>query len=138
MTPSLALCVFGLFLLWLFAKERKLRKNVSFALWIPLSWAFIVGSKPVSLWLGINPNLGSTEYVEDSILDKVIFAVLIASGLVVLMKDAQIGAPFFCTTNGYSRIFSILESALCGPTIRSSPSRDGPKTSGMSSWYWSS
>ncbi len=86
MTPSLALCVFGLFLLWLFAKERKLRKNVSFALWIPLSWAFIVGSKPVSLWLGINPNLGSTEYVEDSILDKVIFAVLIASGLVVLMK----------------------------------------------------
>lgn len=60
---------------------------VSHALWIPVVWLLIVASRPVSVWFGSNIGMQSMEeYAEGSPLDRNIFAVLIISGLFVLMR----------------------------------------------------
>src|SRR5437879_11080856 len=85
MPSSIALCLFALFILWLFVRDAKARKEVSSALWIPLTWAFIIGSRPVSLWLA-----GSVEIpaggIQDHAIDKTVFLFLIIAGLFVLWR----------------------------------------------------
>src|SRR6266576_4330879 len=87
MPPSLALCLCVAFILWLFVKDARLRNNISGALWIPLTWAFVIGSKPVSLWLGAGSDLVSADgYLQDKLLDKALFLFLIIAGLFVLWR----------------------------------------------------
>jgi O-antigen ligase len=57
------------------------------ALWIVLLWIFIVGSRPVSLWFGLGKQWVRPEDIaEGSPLDRYIFIVLIALGLMVLHR----------------------------------------------------
>jgi len=82
---ALLICIF--FVLWLFARDRKWRPMTSWALWIPLLWIAIVGSRPASLWFGggietENP----AAYLEGSPLDRYVFLVLFVIGLVVLCR----------------------------------------------------
>lgn len=69
-----------LFILWLFKRDAN-RRKVSFALWIPLTWAFIIASKPISVWLGLgSATSGGEGYVEGSPFDRMFFLVLIVAG----------------------------------------------------------
>lgn len=75
-----------LFILWLFAWDRK-RRNVSTALWIPLAWALILGSKPLSVWFGLGRQFETVDdYLEGSPFDRFIFLFLITVGLFVLAR----------------------------------------------------
>src|ERR1700730_17931729 len=86
MSASIATFLCLAFIIWLFAKDAKLRKG-SAALWIPLIWAVIMGSKPVSLWLGYSREfILHGELPEDPFIDKAQFFLLIALGLIVLSR----------------------------------------------------
>jgi len=58
----------------------------SWALWIVLVWVLIIGSRPVSIWLGEGTHFEKVDdYLEGSPLDRNVFSVLIISGLLVLL-----------------------------------------------------
>jgi len=87
MPPTLALSGCALFVFWLFAKDSRRRGKISAALWIPLTWAFIISSKPVSVWLGMGSGLlDDGGAPQDQLIDKAIFLGLIAAGLFVLSR----------------------------------------------------
>ena len=86
MPPSVALCLTCLLIGWLFYQDRKAYQGASGALWIPLVWACIVGSKPLSLWLGIQGDVGADGFVQDSLLDKALYLVLMLGAVFILMS----------------------------------------------------
>jgi len=81
-TLIFAIGIFGLFLL-----NRDAEARTSKALWIPVVWLLIVGSRPVSIWLQIAPQTQSPEqYLDGSPVDRFVFAVLLVVGLIVLFR----------------------------------------------------
>ena len=70
------------FSLWLVARERRREGRASLALWLPITWMLILGSRPVSMWLGLEGS-GGTD-LEGSPLDANIFLLLIVGALLVL------------------------------------------------------
>lgn len=86
MPKQLALFSFILFILWLFIRDKKLHPMTSWALWIPLLWIMIIGSRPVSAWFGAGINVESPEeYLEGSPFDRNVFLALIIAALLVLL-----------------------------------------------------
>jgi exopolysaccharide production protein ExoQ len=71
-------------LLGLFALDRIRKVETSIALWIPVVWLFIAGSRPLSFWLF--PGMGDTtdRYIEGSPFDRNVLTVLIVAALIVL------------------------------------------------------
>jgi exopolysaccharide production protein ExoQ len=58
----------------------------SAALWVPLLWIAIVGSRPISFWLGGGIHIVRPEdYLEGSPLDRGVYTLLLVMGLVVLL-----------------------------------------------------
>lgn len=84
MPPVLALLICVVFIGWLLATER--RKG-SIALWIPIAWMAILGSRPVSVWLGMAKTMETTEdYLEGSPVDRLVFLLLIVAAVVLLLR----------------------------------------------------
>lgn len=83
-----AVIIFLLCTLWLFARDRKLRPMTSWALWVPLLWIMIIGSRSISLWTGerVDPDLAPAAYLEGSPVDRNIFLLLIIAGLAILWR----------------------------------------------------
>lgn len=87
MAPKLALFICIVFILWLFARDRKLRPMTSWSLWVVLFWIMIIGSRAVSSWFGTEVQIEKVEdYIEGSPLDRNVFLLLIIAGLVVLLR----------------------------------------------------
>jgi len=87
MPPQLALFICIIFILFLFARDRKLRPMTSRELWIPLLWIVIIGTRPVSLWFGGGLHIETPDdYLAGSPLDRMVFSILIISGLMVLLR----------------------------------------------------
>jgi len=54
---------------------------------MPVIWASIIGSKPLSVWLGLTPpSSASAGLSDDALLDKALYIFLIFGGIVVLSK----------------------------------------------------
>jgi O-antigen ligase len=94
MSPSLATLVCAVGILGLFFLDRDKTVHTSKALWIPVIWLWINGSRPVSMWLGMSPTEGdASQLLEGSPVDRMIFAILITAGLVVLIcRRSQVTA----------------------------------------------
>lgn len=97
MPPFVASIVFVIGIAGLFYLDRHDRPHVSPALWIPAVWFFLIGSRVVSLWLGIGGNFGAVDatdaYVEGSPIDRAVFTILILAAMVVLLKRSdKVGA----------------------------------------------
>ncbi len=105
MPPSIAtlICIIGI--VGLFALDRKLNAQTSKALWIPIIWVIINGSRPVSMWLGVAPEFVSAQaYFEGSPLDRNIYICLLVVGLIVLFgRMKQFGA--LLRANGLIMLF---------------------------------
>src|SRR6266850_1226315 len=94
MLPWVATVVCVLGILGLFALDRDRQSQTSKALWIPVVWLWIVGSREVSLWLAVfgighaGTELNSPDvYLESgSPPDRLVFATLIFFGVVVLVR----------------------------------------------------
>lgn len=84
MSPSLAVLAYACGIAGLFLLDRDSSVPTSKALWIPVIWLWIVGSRPVSVWLGITP-ADATNVQLDSPVDRFSFLALLAVGLIVLL-----------------------------------------------------
>jgi exopolysaccharide production protein ExoQ len=87
MPPELAAVIFALGILGLCLFDRDPKVRTSKALWVPVLWFLIVGSREVSRWLevfGMGAGAINDEYVEGNPIDRVIYAGLLALGLALL------------------------------------------------------
>jgi exopolysaccharide production protein ExoQ len=87
MPPRLALVIFSAAILGLLVRDMRRAPRVSLALWIPLLWMTLIGSRLPSEWLsGTEAATSQNAYLEGSPLDRNIFLFLIVSGLAVLLR----------------------------------------------------
>lgn len=87
MPPPLALFLTTAFVFVLFWRDLKEKPPVTGALWIPLVWTLILGSRGVSQWLGFGGTDDTTSgLVEGSPLDAATFLSLQLAGLLVLFR----------------------------------------------------
>ncbi len=87
MPRQLAAALFIGFIIWLFVRDRAQRPGVSGALWIPLMWLLVVGSRPVSQWFEGGLEMETPDqYLKGSPFDMAIFLTLIVGGVLVLMQ----------------------------------------------------
>lgn len=90
MSPLIATFVFAIAVLALFALDRERNVRTSKSLWLPVAWIWIIGSRPVSAWLGIGSGTDTAvELAEGSPLDASVFAVLLAAGVIVLISRTR-------------------------------------------------
>jgi exopolysaccharide production protein ExoQ len=85
MPPQLALLLTTIFVLFLFWRDVKERPPITGALWIPLLWMLILGSRGPSEWLFGFGSSYETQ-TEGSPLDAAVYFSLPFVGLVVLMR----------------------------------------------------
>jgi O-antigen ligase len=87
MSPQTALAACFLAIVWLAGSDMKRRGGGSSALWIVVMWLIILGTRPVSTWLGQDALMETTDdYVEGSPIDRNVFILLMVAGLVVLAR----------------------------------------------------
>jgi exopolysaccharide production protein ExoQ len=105
MTADLATGIFVTGILGLFWLDRDGAHRVSRALWIPVVWTLIAGSRMVSEWLQPGYVAESPEVLLDgSPLDRLVLAVLLGAGLMVLgTRGPRVGA--ILRTNGALVLF---------------------------------
>jgi O-antigen ligase len=83
--PIIASLLTVAFIIFLFRRDIREKPNVMGALWLPLIWMLIIGSRFISLWLNLfGFHMGAVTLEEGSPLDACVFFVLIAAGLYVL------------------------------------------------------
>jgi exopolysaccharide production protein ExoQ len=88
----IATLVFGVCVFWLFRLVRDPNVRMSKALWIPVLWLFIAGSRPVSMWFNDVSNASdatadaSSSYYSGSPLEASVFEGLEAAGLIILIR----------------------------------------------------
>lgn len=92
MSPSLATSVFVFGILGLFMLDRERKARTSWALWLPMMWLLIAGSRHVSAWLGTGPAMSQEQYLVGSPLDATIYALLLAAAIVALIGRRRIVA----------------------------------------------
>jgi exopolysaccharide production protein ExoQ len=107
MPPGIATVVFALGILVMFTLDRDRDGRTSKALWIPVVWMLIAGSRAVSQWLGFAPVIETADQALDgSPLDRNVLTGLITAGLLVLAgRGREVGrllrangiiVAFFC------------------------------------------
>lgn len=90
MPPSVASCLFTIVIAGLFVLNRDREARTSAALWIPVFWLLISGSRPLSVWLGVGPSGSSEQYLEGSPFDRLVYLVLLTAGVLVLVARKKI------------------------------------------------
>src|SRR6266852_507345 len=86
MSPQIATIFFISGILGLFMLNWDWKARTSKALWIPVVWLWIAGSRPVSVWWeGYWPQGSPDQYLEGSPLDRNVFIGLLALGVIVLV-----------------------------------------------------
>ena len=92
MSSLLALLICGVGVAGLLFLDRNKSVRNSPALWLPVVWLWIAGSRPVSVWLGTGGGGSLASTLDGSPLDAAIFEALILAGLIVLFhrKDRTI------------------------------------------------
>ena len=87
MSPTIATLVFALGVTGFFLFDRDLKARTSKAIWIPVIWLLINGSRSVATWLSGQVAVKmqkSSQYLEGSPADMWTYVGLMAAGLVIL------------------------------------------------------
>lgn len=91
MPPRVATIIFILGVFWLFALNRQPKGKFSRALWIPVIWLLIAGSRNVGQWLDMSsPMDQGSRYIDGNPIDRTILTALMALGLVVLLQRIKL------------------------------------------------
>jgi exopolysaccharide production protein ExoQ len=83
---ALLICITGIAGLFFLNRDKSVRNST--ALWLPVIWLWIVGSRPVSAWLGMGGTSGGTlaSTLDGSPLDAAVFGILVLAGIAVLFS----------------------------------------------------
>ncbi len=86
MSTNLALLIFSIGIAGLFFLNRDNSVRTSKALWLPVIWLWIIGSRPVSMWFGMGATSGNSldATLDGSPMDAAVFGTLLAIGVIVL------------------------------------------------------
>jgi len=92
MPPLIAATVLAAGIVGLFVLDRDETLRASKALWIPLTWLLIVGSRPVSAWLQLGQPIDASDFYmgEGSPLDRNVFTALLLAGIAVLIARRRV------------------------------------------------
>ena len=89
MPPQIATILCIIFILYLYRMEFKHESNVSSAIWIPLIWFAIIGSRDVSQWWYLD-TVDTQEFLTlitaGNDIDRNVFLILELAGLLVITK----------------------------------------------------
>jgi exopolysaccharide production protein ExoQ len=113
MPPSIAAAIFAIGILVLFVLDRQPSVRTSVALWIPVIWVLINGSRPISLWMQSGRVVDSPSAILDgSPLDALVYGILIAASIfVIAARRQQVGA--LLRANGPVLVFFL----YCGISV---------------------
>jgi exopolysaccharide production protein ExoQ len=89
MSPSLARLIYLCGIAGLFYLDRDNDSKTSKALWLPVLYLWIIGSRPISDWLGMAPPADVDVQMDGSPVDRAFFLVLLIAGLCVLFHRGQ-------------------------------------------------
>jgi len=81
---AVILCLW--FVVHLFRADARENPDASAALFVPLTWMFLAGSRYVSSWLSLGGPATSGSYDEGSPIDAATFFTLIAAGAIILYR----------------------------------------------------
>jgi exopolysaccharide production protein ExoQ len=84
MSPSLASLFYICGIAGLFYLNRDNSIRTSKALWLPVAYLWVLGSRPLSVWLGIGPASGTNIQLEGSPVDAAFFQILLIAGICIL------------------------------------------------------
>lgn len=89
MDPSIAslICACGIILLFYLDRDKTVR--TSKALWLPVIYLWIVGSRPVSVWLGITPPGGTNVQLDGSPLDAAVIGGLSIAAIATIVRRGK-------------------------------------------------
>src|SRR5438477_9837759 len=99
--PPIALLGSLIFVGYLYARDIRQRPNITGAVWLPVIWVVLMGSRSVTQWLAILHfpiGLGSSD--EGNPLDALVYLSLIVLGLYVLNKR-QVSLSEVVDNNGW-------------------------------------
>src|SRR6266852_2726470 len=88
MSPNLATLAFTLGILTLFFLNRDKEARTSKALWLPVVWLCIAGSRMVSEWMAptaVSTSVTGSRYLDGSPFDRNLLTILLLIGVVVLL-----------------------------------------------------
>ena len=102
LSRSLALFLTVVLIAWLFRRDIRERPDVTGALWLPLLWLVVGGSRSISAWLNIFglPVGGGTSVEEGSPLDACFYFGLVIVGFCVL-ANRQVRLSEVLSNNGW-------------------------------------
>lgn len=93
MNPSIATLVYVVGIACLFYLDRDKSVRTSRALWLPVIWVWIIGSRPVSFWIGgdLPGNDAAIQALElnGSAPDRIVFQILVVAGMIVIAHRAM-------------------------------------------------
>jgi len=95
MPPSLALLLWLILLLGLLCFDPARSAEPSAALWVPLTWMFIVGSRLVSQWLGSQVGVAAQTFEDGNPLDRTVYSLLIVLAVGILISRSFKWGTFF-------------------------------------------
>jgi exopolysaccharide production protein ExoQ len=95
MPPSIALLIWFVFLLALLQFDPAKEPGTSLALWVPLTWIFIVGSRLPSQWFAGQLGGAAGAFEEGNPLDRAVFSILIVLAIVILSSRSFNWGGFF-------------------------------------------
>jgi len=84
--PVVALWITFGFIYFLYRRESRQTTKVSRALWVPVIWLLITGSRPFSAWLDLSRGVVIASPEDGSPLDAAVFFGLLLAGYSVLQK----------------------------------------------------
>lgn len=85
MPPFVATVVYSFGIWGLFFLNRDRKNRPPQALWLPVAWLLISGSRPLSSWLQGSAAISPEQLMEGSPFDRVVYLALQVAGLVVLL-----------------------------------------------------
>jgi hypothetical protein len=86
MSASLATLLTQLFVAALFRWDFRRNRGNNFALWLPVIWIIIIGSRFPSQWLQLGNPAAIANVADGSPMDAMFFGLLIAAGFIVLIR----------------------------------------------------
>lgn len=113
MPPSLALFLWFILLVVLLRFDPAKDSGTSLALWVPVIWTFIVGSRLPSQWLGNQMGLVEKASEEGNPLDRSIYFVLILLAIGILMSRSFKWGGFFARNLALMAFVSFALVSVC-------------------------
>jgi len=113
MPPSLALAIWFILVLALLVYDPARDTRTSPALWVPVIWMFLFGSRSPSMWLGLSYGTVAQAMEEGNPVDRTIYSLLTLAAITILVSRSFPWRNFFAQNSALAcfLVFALLSVA---------------------------